>query len=169
VEATYDEQLRGVYGGQRVERDQAGRTLQIEEATPAIPGASLRLTIDDHEQQIAQQALQWGMHAAGLKRGVVIVMNPQTGEVLALVSLPTYDDNAFAAGLSAAGFRGLVNDPDRPLTNHAVQSQHAPGSTYKLVAGTGALADGKITPTTRLVTRPYLTLGHSRFYDWNRR
>ena len=169
VEATYETQLRGQPGAERVERDQAGRTLQIVEATPATPGASLRLTIDSREQQIAQQALQWGIHAAGLKRGVVIVMNPQTGEVLALVSLPTYDNNTFAAGISAAGFRALANDPNKPLTNHAIQAQHAPGSTYKLVTGTGALADRKITPTTRLMTRPYLTLGRSRFYDWNRR
>jgi penicillin-binding protein 2 len=169
VEATYETQLRGQYGVERVARDQAGRTLQIVEATPATPGASLQLTIDSHEQQIAQQALEWGMHAAGLKRGVVIVMNPQTGEILALVSLPTYDNNAFAAGISATGFRALATDPNKPLTNHAVQAQHAPGSTYKLVTGVGALADGKISPTTRLMTRPYLTLGRSRFYDWNRR
>jgi penicillin-binding protein 2 len=96
-------------------------------------------------------------------------MNPQSGEVLALVTLPTYDDNAFAGGISGAEFGRLVKDPDKPLTNHAIQAQYPPGSTYKLVAGTGGLADGKITARTRLTTRPYLTLGRSRFYDWNRR
>jgi penicillin-binding protein 2 len=170
VEATYENDLRGTYGVERVERDQAGRTVQVVETpTQPVPGASLRLTIDSHEQQIAQQALQWGMHAAGLKRGVVIVMNPQTGELLALVTLPTYDDNVFAAGISGSAFQALVDDGNKPLTNHAIQGQYPPGSTYKLVAGTGALTDGKITPTTRLTTRPYLTLGGSRFYDWNRR
>jgi penicillin-binding protein 2 len=169
VEATYESQLRGEYGVQRIERDQAGRKVQVLATTQPTAGASLRLTIDSHEQQIAQQALQWGMRAAGLKRGVVIVMNPQTGELLALVTLPTYDDNAFAAGISGAEFRGLVSDPNKPLTNHAIQGQYAPGSTYKLVAGTGALADRKITASTRLTTRAYLTLGRSKFYDWNRR
>jgi penicillin-binding protein 2 len=169
VEATYETQLRGEYGVERVERDQAGRNVQVLASTQPTAGASLRLTIDSREQQIAQQALQWGMRAAGLKRGVVIVMNPQTGELLALVTLPTYDDNAFASGISGADFRRLVNDPDKPLTNHAIQGQYAPGSTYKLVAGTGALADHKITASTRLATHAYLTLGRSRFYDWNRR
>jgi penicillin-binding protein 2 len=169
VEATYESQLRGEYGVQRIERDQAGRNVQVLATTQPTAGASLRLTIDSREQQLAQQALQWGMRAAGLKRGVVIVMNPQTGELLALVTLPTYDDNAFATGISGVAFRGLVNNPDKPLTNHAIQGQYAPGSTYKLVAGTGALADRKITASTRLTTRAYLTLGRSKFYDWNRR
>jgi penicillin-binding protein 2 len=169
VEATYETALRGTYGVERVERDQAGRTVQVLDSAQPTPGASLRLTIDSNEQQIAQQALQWGMRAAGLKRGVVIVMNPQTGEILALVTLPSYDDNLFAAGISSSAFRALVNDANKPLTNHAIQAQYPPGSTYKLVAGTGALADRKITPGTRLSTRAYLTLGRSRFYDWNRR
>jgi penicillin-binding protein 2 len=170
VEATYETQLRGQYGAELVERDRAGRNVQVVQTTAQPrPGASLRLTIDSHEQSIAQQALQWGMKAAGLERGVVIVMNPQTGEILALVTLPTYDDNAFAGGISTADFERLAKDPNKPLTNHAIQAQYAPGSTYKLVAGTGGLADGKISARTRLVTRPYLTLGNSRFYDWNRR
>ncbi|MFL5777740.1 MAG: penicillin-binding transpeptidase domain-containing protein, partial [Chloroflexota bacterium] len=128
-----------------------------------------RLTIDTREQQIAQQALQWGMRAAGLKRGVVIVMNPQTGVVLALVSLPTYDNNDFTGGISIADYQKLLNNPDKPLTNHAVQAHYPPGSTFKLVTGTGGLAEHKISPTTRVLTRPYLRLGAARFWDWNKR
>ena len=109
------------------------------------------------------------MKAAGLKRGVFIVMNPQTGEVLALVSLPSYDNNLFARGISNKAFQKLLNDPNKPLTNHAVQAHYPPGSTYKLVAGTGGLQDKKITATTKLRTRGYLTLSGARFYDWNRR
>jgi penicillin-binding protein 2 len=109
------------------------------------------------------------MKAAGLKRGVVIVMNPQTGEVLAMVSLPTYDDNLFARGISNKDYNALLTNPDKPLINHAVQAHYPPGSTYKLVTGTGALADHKITASTRVQTRPYLTLGSTRFYDWNHR
>ena len=93
------------------------------------------------------------MKAAGLKRGVFIVMNPQTGEVLALVSLPTYDNNLFARGHLHPDFTKLLNDKDKPLTNHAVQAHYPPGSTYKLVAGTGALPDRKITAQTRLRTQ----------------
>jgi penicillin-binding protein 2 len=96
-------------------------------------------------------------------------MNPQTGEILALVSLPTYDNNQFARGISNADYAKLLNNPDKPLLNHATQAHYPPGSTYKLVAGTGALADKKITSTTKVQTRGYLTLGATRFYDWNHR
>jgi penicillin-binding protein 2 len=170
LEAYYEKELRGTYGMESVERDAAGRPLQVlETIDDAKAGDSLRLTIDTHEQQLAEQALRWGMKEAGLKRGVVIVMNPQTGEVLAMVSLPTYDDNQFARGISGKAYQALLSNPDKPLLNHAVAAHYPPGSTYKLVAGTGALADHKITPSTRIQTRPYLTLGSTRFYDWNHR
>jgi penicillin-binding protein 2 len=170
LEAKYETALRGTYGVESVERDATGRTLQVlEQVTAAKAGDSLRLTIDTREQKLAQQALQWGMKEAGLKRGVVIVMNPQTGEVLAMVSLPTYDDNAFARGISAKDYSALLSNPDKPLLNHAVSAHYPPGSTYKLVAGTGALADHKITAHTRIQTRPYLTLGSTKFWDWNHR
>ena len=107
------------------------------------------------------------MKEVGIKRGVVIVMNPQTGEVLALVSLPTYDNNVFARGISNANYAKLLKNPDKPLLNHAIQAHYPPGSTYKLVAGTGVLADRKITDKTKVRTRGYLTLGSTRFYDWN--
>jgi penicillin-binding protein 2 len=170
VEATYESQLRGTYGTEQVERDAQGRKIQVlSTVTPAQAGDSLVLTIDSHEQELAQKALEWGMKAAGLKRGALIAMNPQTGEILAMVSLPTYDDNAFARGISNKAFKALATDPNQPLINHAVQAHYPPGSTYKLVTATGGLADHKISPTTRLQTRPYLTLGGTRFYDWNRR
>jgi penicillin-binding protein 2 len=170
IEAEYEAQLRGVYGSESVARDASGRRTQVlQTISAARPGDSLTLTIDTKEQQNAQKALLWAMRTVGIKRGVVIVMNPQTGEVLALVSLPTYDNNAFARGISNADYAKLMNNPDKPLLNHAVQAHYPPGSTYKLVAGTGALADKKITPTTKVMTRGYLTLGSTRFYDWNHR
>jgi penicillin-binding protein 2 len=168
VEATFEEQLRGAYGSELVERDATGRDIQVlRTVKEAVPGSSLRLTIDRTIQKEATQALKWGMKAAGLKRGAFVVMNPQTGEVLALVSLPSYDNNLFAKGISVKAFSKLVNDKNKPLTNHAVQAHYPPGSTFKLVAGTGALQDGKITAKTRIRTAGYLTLGGTRFYDWN--
>jgi penicillin-binding protein 2 len=170
LEDEYESQMRGRYGSQNVERDAAGRKTQVlQTVADAVPGDSLNLTIDTKEQKYAQTALQWAMKEIGLKRGVVIVMNPQTGEILALVSLPTYDDNLFARGISNADYRQLIDDPDKPLLNHATQAHYPPGSTYKLVTGTGGLADKKITPSTQLLTKSYLTLGTTRFYDWNRR
>jgi penicillin-binding protein 2 len=109
------------------------------------------------------------MDKIGMTRGVVIAMNPQTGEILAMVSLPTYDNNKFARGISAADFKKLIKNKDKPLLNHAVQAHYAPGSTYKLVTGTGALADREITDSTRIPTKPYLTLGSTKFYEWNHR
>jgi penicillin-binding protein 2 len=170
VEAVYETELRGTYGQELVERDATGRKIQVlSTLNELVPGASLTLTVDMKAQKNATKALQWAMKSVGFKRGVVIAMNPQTGEVLALVSLPTYDNNLFSGGISNKDFGKLVNNKDQPLLNHAVQAHYAPGSTYKLVAGTGALADGEITPTTRLLTRPWLTLGNTRFYEWNRR
>ena len=170
LEAYYEDDLRGTYGERSVERDATGRKLQVLKIdSQAEAGNSLKLTIDTREQKLAQQALQWGMKEAGLKRGVVIVMNPQTGEILAMVSLPTYDDNAFATGISAKAYAALLANKDKPLLNHAVAAHYPPGSTYKLVTGTGALADKKITPNTKVQTRGYLTLGQTRFYDWNHR
>jgi penicillin-binding protein 2 len=170
LEAYYESELRGTYGSETVERDATGRKLQVLETTrEPEAGNTLDLTIDVKEQEYAQKALQWGMKAAGLKRGVVIVMNPQTGEVLAMVSLPTYDDNAFARGISGTAYAKLLADKNKPLLNHAIQAHYPPGSTYKLVTGSGALADDKISATTRVTTRAYLQLGQSRFWEWNHR
>ena len=87
VELVYETELRGVYGSESVERDASGRRTQVlQTVSDAQPGDSLTLTIDTKEQRNAQKALQWAMKDVGMKRGVVIVMNPQTGEILALVT-----------------------------------------------------------------------------------
>ncbi len=170
LELTYETELRGTYGSERVERDATGRRTQVlQTVQEAVPGASLVLSIDTQAQKDAQKALQWAMKKIGMTRGVVIAMNPQTGEVLAMVSLPTYDNNLFARGISNQDFDALLKNKDKPLLNHAVQAHYAPGSTYKLVTGTGGLGDKEITPSTRLTTKGYLTLGDTRFYEWNRR
>lgn len=168
VESTYEAILRGQYGLQTVERDAAGREIQVVRTDRApVAGGSVRLTIDAHEQAIADQVLRWGMKAAGLKRGVIMVMNPQTGEILAMVSLPTYDDNAFSQGISNQDYQALLSNPDKPLVDHGISDIYPPGSTYKLVAGIGALADGKITPATKIKTAGFLTLSGIKFRDWN--
>jgi penicillin-binding protein 2 len=170
LEATYEDVLRGVYGIETVERDATGRKTQVLQTDrEPVPGDSLRLTLDTREQQLAEKALRWGMKAAGLKRGVFIAMNPQTGEILAMVSLPTYDDNAFAEGISASAYQKILDDPNKPLLNHAVQAHYPPGSTYKMITAIAALADKKLTPTTELRTAGYLTIGTTKFVDWNGR
>jgi penicillin-binding protein 2 len=170
VESTYETELRGVYGVQQVERDSSGRRLRVV-STPkeAQTGDTLELAIDVDIQREAEKAIKWGIELAGLKRGVFLAMNPQTGEIVAMVSLPTYDDNDFARGISAKDFDALLKDPARPLLNFAINEQYPPGSTYKLVTGTGGLADGKIDPDTELMTKAFLTIGKYRYYDWNRK
>lgn len=169
VESTYESTLRGVYGLETVERDATGRRLQVLTTDRAAQaGDSLQLTIDTKEQLLAQKAVVWAMQKAGLKRGVMIVMNPQTGEILAMVSLPTYDDNKFAQGISRKDFQALVANQDHPLLNHGINEQFPPGSTYKLVDGVGALTDRKLGPDELVQTRAYLQLGPDKFWDWNR-
>jgi penicillin-binding protein 2 len=169
VESVYEEQLRGTYGMETVERDAVGRRLQVLETNQqAEPGNSLKLTIDTREQAVLQKAVEWGMRKAGLKQAVMIVENPQTGEILAMVSLPTYDNNAFTGGISSKAYKKLLTNANKPLVNHAISDQYPPGSTYKLVTGLGALADGRVGPTERIQTHPYIQLGLTKFWDWNR-
>jgi penicillin-binding protein 2 len=170
VEAVYESQLRGTYGLEQIERDASGRQVRVLGVTrSAQPGDSLQLTIDTQIQQEAEKALRWGLGLAGRKSGVIMVMNPQTGEILADVSLPTYDNNLFARGISTKDYKALVNDPAKPLLDHAIGEQYPPGSTYKIVTGSGALADGKITDRTVLQTHPFIAIGRFRYYENNRR
>jgi penicillin-binding protein 2 len=170
LESTYESDLRGVYGSESVERDASGRRIQVlQTIRDAQPGNSLTLTIDTKAQKDAEKALRWAMGEVGIKRGTVIAMNPQNGEILAMVSLPTYDNNQFARGISNTAYQKLLKNPDKPLINHATQAWYPPGSTYKLVAGTGAIADRKVSATTKVATKGYLTIGQTKFYDWNHR
>lgn len=170
VEATFEAPLRGAYGLEQLERDASGRVVRRVQLLQAPEhGDSLELTIDVGIQQNAEQALRWAVDLVGLKRGVVLVMNPQTGEILAMVSLPAYDNNLFAAGISKVDYEALLEDPARPLTNFAISEQYAPGSTYKLVTGAGALADGIIKDTTLIDSKPYLSIGRYRYWEWNRK
>ncbi len=168
VEASYEETLRGTYGQETVERDATGRKLRVLTTDrTAQAGDSLNLTIDTKEQKLAEKAVTWAMRRAGLKRGVMIVMNPQTGEILAMVSLPTYDNNKFAEGISNKDFAKLLKNPEKPLLNHAINEQFPPGSTYKLVTGLGVLSDKKLGPNELVQTHPYIQIGPDRFWDWN--
>jgi penicillin-binding protein 2 len=170
VEATYEDVLRGIYGQEQVERDASGRiarTIQILQQPQA--GNSLELTIDTEIQQQATEALQWATDIMNLQHGVIIVANPQTGEILGMVSLPTYDDNMFARGITTSEYQALIENPNHPLVNYAISEQYPPGSTYKLVTASGGLMDGVITPTSTLETAGYITIGTQKYKDWNPR
>ena len=168
LEATWEDVLRGTYGLQEVDLDAQGHEVKA----PTIlrepeAGHSLELTIDTKVQKDAQKALRWAMDRIGVKRGTFLAMNPQNGEILAMVSLPSYDSNAFAEGISMSEYNKLLKDPAKPMLNVAVNEQYPPGSTYKLVTGTGALADGKISPNSRINTKEFLEIGDWKYFEWN--
>jgi penicillin-binding protein 2 len=173
VEASYEEELRGTYGADLVERDASGRIVKtVRNLERPSAGRNLMLTIDADMQRTAEDALRWGMQAVGLEQGVTIVMNPQTGEILAMVSLPAYDNNDFAGGITPAQYDAYLNDPAKPLRNHAISDIFPPGSTFKLVTGLAALEEGVTTaarswPTYACYQIPGAPDGQC-LYDWNR-
>jgi penicillin-binding protein 2 len=123
VEETYDQLLRGEDGSRDVVVDSHGREVGYLRTQHAIPGQDLKLTIDIDLQRTAELAL-------GDASGAVVAMDPRNGEILALVSHPSYDPNAFAVRINRADWNLLVNNPNHPLMNKAIQDQLAPGSTF---------------------------------------
>lgn len=173
IEAGFESELRGQYGSARWERDATGRLVKVvEETSQPEAGRNLVLTIDARLQRMAMDSLLWGMREANVSQGVTIVMDPQTGEILAMVSLPAYDNNAFAAGIPDELYQAYLTDPNLPLRNHAISDIYPPGSTFKLVTGLAALQEGVTTPSRRWQTYgcyqiPGAPAGDC-LYDWNR-
>ena len=126
VERQYNTMLMGTNGSRQALVDSHGREVGRLGETEAVPGKQLRLTVDIDLQIAAEQAL------AG-KNGAIVAMDPRTGEILAMVSGPTFDPNDFAVHVSRDQWNKLVTDPDKPLLNKAIQAQLAPGSTFKII------------------------------------
>src|SRR5713101_4919539 len=135
VERQYNTLLMGKNGSRQALVDSHGREVGRLGETEAIPGKQLKLTIDLDLQIAAEEAL------AG-KNGAVVAMDPHTGEILAMVSGPTFDPNDFAVRVSRDEWNKLVNDPDKPLLNKAIQAQLAPGSTFKIIMATAGWQEG---------------------------
>jgi penicillin-binding protein 2 len=169
VEASYESILRGTYGQQLVGLDDSGKEVpgMVSPISAEVPGSSLTLSLDAHEQAIAQKALNWGVKGARVTQGVLIAMNPQNGEIVAMVSIPSYNNEPFGTGITNAEMQTLLTDPGKPLLNKAIAEQVAPGSTYKLVTGTAGLATGKITRSSRIRSKPFVELGGVKFWEWN--
>ena len=119
----------------------AARCDTAGEPRPVIPGNNLRLTLDLDLQQAMEDILKEQLKVLYKKQAVAIAMNPQTGEILGMVSLPSYDNNEFTGGISVKNFRALQKNPDRPLVNHAISGQFPPGSTFKIIVASGALEE----------------------------
>ncbi len=135
VEESYDPVLRGQDGSRDVIVDSHGRELGALGIEPATPGKSIKLTIDLDVQKAAEEAL-------GPRQGAIIAIDPRSGEVLAMVSHPTFDPNQFAIRIHRNEWNKLITDPDHPLMNKAIQAQLAPGSTFKIIEAIAGLQEG---------------------------
>jgi len=131
-----------------------------------VPGDAVYLTVDASLQKATAAALGAGLVRDGKTAGASVVMDPTTGEVLAMVSLPGYDTNLFTHGISQADYSRLLNDPNKPLLNRAIAGQYAPGSTFKMVTATAGLQEGKITAQTLLSCPPYININGWIYRNW---
>lgn len=185
LELQYQDILGGQNGRRMVEVDVAGKVLRdIEPPVEEKPGLSIRLTLDTRLQQASEVILRdemddWNRYFGDLRyiSGVVIAMNPSTGEILSMVSWPTYENTRMTRFIPAYYYDQLVQDPTNPLLNHAVGDVLPAGSVFKLVTGVGALNEGVVTPDQIISTPPKLEVtekyyandpGKAReFVDWN--
>ncbi len=142
LEKQYDSTLRGVDGQQRVLVDNMGRERQMENAQEAVPGKDLHTTLDLDLQSVAELAMQEN-------RGAVVALDPRSGEILAMVSRPTFDANKFTGRISQTDWSQIANDPHKPLLNRAIQAQLAPGSTFKPIMAIAGLESGVVDDETQ--------------------
>ena len=161
VEKSFEPVLHGLRGKKIVEVDAAGRELEVVRSMPSVPGRDLFLSIE-YETQIAAETAMIG------KRGSVVAIKPDTGEILAMVSAPAFDPNKFAVGVDRSYWSTLINDSYHPLNNRAIQGLYAPGSTYKIVVAAAALEEGVIDEETIFFCPGYYKLGRKRYRCWKR-
>jgi len=155
VESSLNDQLSGKNGTRLVEVDVAGKELRdLVPPEEPVPGENVMLTIDARLQAATKAALigeieWWNVYFNTIRsaNGVAIAINPKTGEVLSLVSFPTFENNRMARFIPAYYYEQLSRDPNRPLFNHAISAEHPPGSVYKLATAIGALNERVISPT----------------------
>src|SRR5437763_16923591 len=135
VELEYNQLLMGKNGSRQELVNSHGQVVKPLDEKPAEPGKPLKLSIDVDLQIAAEEAL-------GDKNGAIVAMDPHTGEVLAMVSRPTFDPNDFAVRITRKDWSKLVTDPDKPLLNKAIQAQLAPGSTFKIIMSVAGWQEG---------------------------
>ncbi len=163
IERYYENKLHGRVGYKSFEVNVQGRELRVLSKTPPVPGSDLQLTIDSRLQLVAEAALE-GFN------GSVVVMKPHTGEILAMVSLPSFDPNLFVHGISHKNYKRLRDSPDRPLFNRSIMGQYPPGSTVKPFMGLGGLETKAIGHREQInCTGHYLLPNEERKYrDWKK-
>jgi penicillin-binding protein 2 len=156
IEQSYERQLHGQTGFERVETSAGGRAVRSLANTPARPGQTVILSLDIKLQKLVEDMF-------GQRRGALVAMDPRTGEVLAFVSKPTFDPNLFVEGIDVENWRLLNESLDKPLLNRALRGTYPPGSTYKPFMGLAALETGKRTPGAITNDPGYWMFGNHRF------
>ncbi|MFZ0133305.1 MAG: penicillin-binding protein 2 [Desulfobacterales bacterium] len=141
IERVLEAYLRGKSGGRQVEVNATGQVVRVLETVPATPGSNIFLTIDSELQKKTEELLE------GVT-GAAVAIEPATGQILALVSSPNFDQNVFVSGLSHEQWLDFVSDPTKPLTNRAIQGEYPPASTYKILTALAGLEEGVITEKT---------------------
>ncbi|WP_130471724.1 penicillin-binding protein 2 [Candidatus Magnetaquicoccus inordinatus] len=165
VERAMENQLRGMDGLREIEVNAYGRQVRELRRTPPRPGQDITLTLDMDLQQEAERALAESSGGTG----AMVMMRPHSGELLVMASQPAYDPNQFINGFLPDEWRQLTQDPNRPLTNKAIQGQYPPGSTFKMVVVLAALRLGKLHEHDTIYCPGYTTRQDHRFYCWKLR
>ena len=158
LEKSYENQLHGSTGYEEVEVSAGGRAVRTVSRNAATAGDNLVLSIDIELQKIVEEAF-------GQRRGALIAIEPSTGDILAYVSMPSYDPNLFVEGIDQQSWDELNNSLDRPLVNRPLSGAYPPGSTYKPFMALAALELGKRTPSATIADPGYYVLGNHRFRD----
>lgn len=161
IEQSYERELHGTTGLEEVEITAGGRAVRSLSRTPSVPGNNLTLSIDITLQKIAENAF-------GDRRGALIAIEPETGDVLAFVSRPSFDPNLFVEGIDPVNWDALNTDIDKPLLNRALRGTYPIGSTYKPFMALAALELGKRRPETVINDPGYFMFGNHRFRDSNK-
>jgi penicillin-binding protein 2 len=159
LEKVYDKLLRGVAGRRMIQVNAAGRKVKDLGVEEPKPGTDIYLTIDLDAQKAAEEGL-------GSRAGAVVAMDPNTGEILALASHPSYDPNLFPRGISPRDWVQLMKDPSHPMYNRAIQSVYPPGSTFKIIVALAGLESGVIKPDDKVTCKGYLMSGRHSFRCW---
>jgi penicillin-binding protein 2 len=159
IERTYNSILAGRDGMRRVIVNSRGQEMGSMTTINALPGNDLRLTLDLDLQMVAEAGL-------GEQPGAVVALDPATGEVLAMVSHPSFDPNDFARRIDIGTWESLTSDPQKPLMNKAIQAHLAPGSVFKIITGAAALETGTIKPSYTLNCSGFVNIYGHTYHDW---
>jgi len=166
LELFYEEKLRGKNGKEVVEVDAIGKPRKIISTDAPEAGDNLMLFLDSELQEAAERILKNKLDAFGLKKGVVVVSDPYTGGILAMVSLPSYDVNLFARGIAQADYDKLLSNPNNPLFFRAVSGEYPSGSTFKPVVAAAALEEKIVTYDTLISSTGGIAIAEWFFPDW---